>query len=138
LEPNDERVSLGFLRRVLGRAVPTGIVIAAATMTVFAIAQLDSSIDSDHARTVAVLVAGSVALMNLYRVARPLNRRRTVLVVTMVALFALAFIIPMGRDWFELPTTAGWAYGLAAALIVVAWPLLELGGRIADWHRVRE
>ena len=60
LEPNDQRVSEGFLRRVLGRAVPAGLVIAIVTMSVFAIAQLDEAIDADHARTVAVLVAGSV------------------------------------------------------------------------------
>jgi hypothetical protein len=69
-------------------------------------------------------------LMNLYRVARPLNHLRLGLVIAMTTLFALAFIIPMGRDWFELPTTAGWAYGLAAGVIAGAWPLLELGGRI--------
>jgi cation-transporting ATPase E len=136
LEPNDERVTEGFLRRVLGRAVPAGVVIAIVTMSVFAIVQLDTSIDADHARTVAVLVAGSVALMNLYRVARPMNRLRTALVVTMVALFALAFVTPWGRDLFELPRTAAWAYGLAAALIVVSYPLLELGSRVATrWGR---
>jgi len=136
LERNDERVTEGFLPRVLGRAVPAGVVIAVVTMSVFAIAQLDTSIDADHARTVAVLVAGSVALMNLYRVARPLNRLRAALVITMIALFALAFLIPVGRDTFELPQTAGWAYGMAAAFIVVAWPLLELGGRLATrWSR---
>jgi cation-transporting ATPase E len=136
LEPNDERVSEGFLRRVLGRAVPAGIVIALVTMSVFAIAQLDNSIDADHARTVAVLVAGSVALMNLYRVARPMNRLRAVLVITMVALFALAFLIPKSRSVFELPRTAMWAYGMAAAFIVVSWPLLELGSRVATrWRR---
>ena len=42
LEPNDERVSEGFLPRVLGRAVPAGVVIALVTMSVFAIAQLDT------------------------------------------------------------------------------------------------
>jgi cation-transporting ATPase E len=136
LEPNNERVREGFLRRVLGRAVPAGVVIAIVTMSVFAIAQLDTSIDADHARTVAVLVAGSVALMNLYRVARPMNRLRMTLVVTMVALFALAFVTPWGRDLFELPRTAAWAYGLAAALIVVSYPLLELGSRVATrWRR---
>ena len=136
LEPNDQRVETGFLRRVLGRAVPAGIVIAAATMAVFAIAQLDDSIDSDHARTVAVLVAGSVALMNLYRVARPLNHLRGGLVITMIVLFALAFVLPIGREVFELPTTAGWAYGVAAALIAAAWPLLQLGGRLAESDKV--
>ena len=136
LEPNDQRVSEGFLRRVLGRAVPAGLVIAIVTMSVFAIAQLDEAIDADHARTVAVLVAGSVALMNLYRVARPLNRLRAALVITMVALFALAFATPWTRDLFELPRTSLWAYGMAAAFIAAAWPLLELGSRVATrWHR---
>jgi cation-transporting P-type ATPase E len=136
LEPNDQRVSEGFLRRVLGTAVPAGLVIAVVTMSVFAIAQLDDSIDADHARTVAVLVAGSVALMNLYRVARPLNRLRAGLVITMVSLFAVAFLLPWTRDTFELPLTAGWAYALAAGFIVGAWPLLELGSRVATrWHR---
>ena len=136
LEPNHDRVNDGFLRRVLGRAVPAGIIIAAVTMTVFAIAQLDTSIDADHARTVAVMVAGAVALMNLYRVARPLNRLRAALVITMVAFFALMFVTPWTRKAFDLPRTAAWAYGLAAAFIVAAWPLLEVGSRVATrWHR---
>jgi len=136
LESNDQRVSPGFLRRVLGRAVPAGLVIAVVTMSVFAIIQLDTSIDADHARSVAVLVAGSVALMNLYRVARPMNRLRAMLVITMIGLFALAFLTPWTRHMFELPLTALWSYGVAAVFIVVAYPLLELGSRVATrWHR---
>lgn len=138
LEPNDERVSTGFLHRVLGRAVPAGVVIAAATMSVFSIVQLDSTIDADHARTIAVMVAGAVALMNLYRVARPLNPLRLGLVVAMVTMFSLAFLTPWTRDLFELPLTEPWAYGLGAAFIVAAYPLLVLGARVSDkvrpWH----
>ncbi|MGB8860929.1 MAG: cation-translocating P-type ATPase [Ilumatobacteraceae bacterium] len=137
LEPNDQRVSEGFLRRVLGKAVPAGVVIAGATMAVFAIAQLDASIDAHHARTLAVLVAGSVALMNLYRVARPLNKLRTALVATMITLFGLAFVMPWSRRWFELPLTELWAYAVAAAFIAVSWPLLELGSRSAQRWRHR-
>ncbi|MGZ4793398.1 MAG: HAD-IC family P-type ATPase [Ilumatobacteraceae bacterium] len=136
LESNDQRVSTGFLRRVLGKSVPAGLVIATVTMSVFAIIQLDTSIDADHARSVAVMVAGSVALMNLYRIARPMNRLRAALVITMVALFALAFLTPWTRHTFELPFTAVWSYGVAAVFIAVAWPLLELGSRAATrWHR---
>jgi cation-transporting P-type ATPase E len=135
LEPNDHRVRGRFLRRVLGQSVPAGIVIAGATMGVFAIVQLDHRIDSDHARTVAVFVAGSVALLNLYRVARPLNRLRATLIVAMAALFAVCFMIAPGRRIFELPTTQPWAYLLAAAFIAAAVPILALGARLADrWH----
>lgn len=135
LEANDSRVRTGFLRRVLGSSIPAGLVIAIATMTVFSVAQLDDRIDPDHARSVAVLVAGSVALMNLYRIARPLNRLRAGLVATMTGLFALAFVVPAARDGFELPVTRPWAYLLAAGAIGVAWPLLALGARAAQqWH----
>jgi cation-transporting ATPase E len=132
LEPNDQRVNAGFLRRVLGRAVPAGVIIAAATMSVFAIVQLDDAIDRDHARTVAVLVAGSVALMNLYRVARPMTRLRLILVATMIGLFVAAFLMPWSRDLFELPVTEAWAYALAAVVVAVAWPALELGDRVVQ------
>jgi cation-transporting ATPase E len=131
LEPNEQRVTHGFLTHVLGKAVPAGVVIAGATMSVFALVQLDDGIDPDHARTVAVLVAGAVALMNLYRVAQPMNLRRRVLVVTMVALFALAFVFEWSRDVFELPVTEAWAYAVAAAFVVGAWPLLIVGSRVA-------
>jgi len=135
LEPNDQRVQEGFLRRVLGKAVPAGLVIALATEGVFALVQLDAAIDSDHARTVAVLVAGGVALMNLYRIARPLNTLRLALVITMISLFGLAFVLPWSRDLFELPLTQAWAYGVAAAFIAVAWPLLVFGGRWTErWY----
>ncbi len=131
LEPNDDRVSQGFLARVLGRAVPAGLVIAVATMSVFSIAQLDDSIDAGQARTLSVLVAGSVALMNLYRVARPLNIVRLTLMIAMATFFAAAFVMPWSRDLFDLPITEAWAYVVAAAFIIAAYPMLVLGGRIA-------
>jgi cation-transporting ATPase E len=141
LEPNSERVHRGFLQRVLGKAVPAGIVIAGLTMAVFEIVQLDTSIDVDHARTVGVMTAGSIAMLQLYRIARPLNVLRAVLVISMAALFALFFLVPFTRDVFELPVTEWWAYGVAAVAIVVAYPLLALGSwisaRIAQGWRTR-
>ena len=136
LERNDQAVSTGFLRRVLGRSVPAGVVIAVVTLSVFSVVQLDAAIDADHARTIAVMAAGSVALMNLYLVARPMNRLRATLVISMVSLFAIAFLLPWTRDLFELPLTQAWAYGVGASAIAVAWPLLHLGGRVAErWRR---
>jgi cation-transporting ATPase E len=132
LEPNSDRVHPGFLQRVLGRAVPAGLVIALLTMGVFAVVQLDDSIDADHARTIAVMVAGAVALMNLYRVARPLNAMRAALVAAMVVFFVAMFLLPFGRDIFDLPTTAGWAYLAGAVAIAAAYPLLLLGSYLSE------
>jgi cation-transporting ATPase E len=132
LEPNDERVHPGFLTRVLGWAVPAGLVISSLTMIVFELVQFDAAIDAKHARTIAVMVAGSVALLNLYRVARPLNTLRMTLVITMCVLFALFFVVPFTRDVFELPLTRAWAYLAGAVAIVVAYPLLALGSRLSS------
>ncbi|MEX1105128.1 MAG: hypothetical protein WEB78_02930, partial [Ilumatobacteraceae bacterium] len=96
------------------------------------IVQLDSTIDTDHARTVAVMVAGAVALMNLYRVARPLNPLRLGLVITMVAMFSIAFLLPWTRDLFELPITEPWAYALGAVFIMASYPLLVIGAKVSD------
>jgi cation-transporting ATPase E len=133
LEPNDQRVEEGFLQRVLGRAVPAGVVIAASTMSVFSIAQLDDAIDPEHARTVAVLAAGIVALINLARVAMPWNTLRLTLVSVMSGLFVLAFVLPVGRRIFELPLTEWWAYGLAVVFGLLAWPLLVLGSQVSQF-----
>lgn len=138
LEPNDERVSEGFLWRVLHRAIPAGTVIALATLAVFELVQLDSAIDDEHASSVAVLVAGGIGLVYLARVARPFNRLRLALVVLVVAVFGLAFVIPFGRSTFALPVTPGWTYGVVAAAVVISVPLLELASRVrmpARWSQ---
>ena len=140
LEPNAERVEQGFLRRVLARAVPAGVVIAVTTMIVFSLAQLDDAVGPDEARSAAVLVAGSVALINLALVAQPLNLLRRVLVATMAVLFAAAFVMPWSRDLFELPVTPIWVYAMAAAFIAAAFPLLVRGRHLAErlWLRRQE
>ncbi|MFZ4718988.1 MAG: cation-translocating P-type ATPase [Ilumatobacteraceae bacterium] len=135
LEPNDQRVEDGFLRRVLGRAVPAGLVIAIATMSVFALVQVSEAVTEAEAKGIAVLVAGSVALMNLLRTAMPLNRLRGAVVITMTILFYGAFLLPWSRDLFELPLTEWWAYLVGIAFAVAAWPLLVLGSRVSErWH----
>jgi len=133
LEPNDQRVEEGFLQRVLGHAIPAGVVIAAQTMIVFSLVQIDAGVTEAEAKSIAVLVAGSVALMNLYRTAMPLNTLRRILVVTMTALFFGAFLLPGTRRVFDLPLVDEvWAYGLAAVFIVLAYPLLVLGSRVSQ------
>jgi hypothetical protein len=116
------------------------VVIAVTTMIVFTLAQLDSDVGADEARSAAVLVAGSVALINLALVAQPLNLLRRALVATMAVLFAAAFVMPWSRDLFELPVTPIWVYAMAAAFVAAAFPLLVRGRHLAErlWLRRQE
>ncbi|MEI8240752.1 MAG: cation-translocating P-type ATPase, partial [Actinomycetota bacterium] len=129
LEPNDQLVHPNFLKRVLGKSVPPGVVIAIATMAVFEAVQIDHSVTSKTAQTAAVLVAGGVALLNLVRIAQPMNMLRRLIVVVMTGFFALAFALPVGKRVFVLPSPPLWVYGVSLATVAASWPLLVLGSR---------
>jgi len=55
LAPNDQRVAPGFLRRVLGRAVPAGLVIAALTMAARSLFELPSTTPAAYATALAAI-----------------------------------------------------------------------------------
>jgi cation-transporting ATPase E len=126
LEPDTDRVRPGFLRRVLSRAVPTGIVIAGAVIAVTAISPRLGDATVDEVRTAAVATAGAIALTHLALVARPLDRRRLALVVAMTGLFASAFLVPAGRDLFELPLPPPAAWFPVVVATLTARPVIAL------------
>jgi cation-transporting ATPase E len=135
LEANDQLVKPNFLGRVLGKSVPPGIVIALFTMVVFEAVQIDDAVTTKTAQTAAVLVAGGVALLNLYRIAQPMNVLRRTLVVTMAVFFGLAFVVPPLRKGFDLPPPPLWVYGASLGTVAIAWPVLVLGSRLAErWY----
>ena len=97
LESDSGLVRTGFLRRVLSRAVPAGLAIAAAVIV----------IDAIVGGTAAVLGAGLVALSHLAIVASPLTPRRLSLVAaTVIGFIAMVEIGPF-RRLFELGIVRG-------------------------------
>jgi cation-transporting ATPase E len=126
LEPDTDRVRPGFVRRVLSRAVPTGIVIAGAVIAVTAVSPRLGDATVDEVRTAAVATAGAIALTHLALVARPLDRRRLALVVAMTGLFASAFLVPAGRDLFELPLPPPVAWFPVVVATLTARPVIAL------------
>jgi cation-transporting ATPase E len=130
LWPNNARVQPGFLKRVLTVAVPGGVLVALCTIVAYAIAKADGEVSVAQARTSAVMVAGGVAFMVLFQVSRPFDRLKVALFVTLVALFALAFLLAIGRDFFLLEPPPDWRLWVVnAAIIAGAVPLLYLGAR---------
>jgi cation-transporting ATPase E len=140
LAPNRARVRPGFVRRVLRRAVPAGVLAAAATLATFALTRVVWSAGFDQARTASVVALFAVSAWVLAMVARPLNPWKSLLVAAMVGLFALALAVPFARDFFALETS-GLATGAAvatgcAAVAVLALELVWRGvspqGKVAD------
>ncbi|HJV09265.1 MAG TPA: HAD-IC family P-type ATPase [Acidimicrobiales bacterium] len=110
LGPNNRRFEGGFVRRVLGFAVPAGAVVAAAVMAAYALARAQSE-SAGQARTAATIVFLVASLWVLVVQARPLQRWKVALVGAMGGLSALCFALPVTRVFFDLQLPSALATG---------------------------
>ena len=115
LAPSAQRVTPGFVSRVLRFAIPAGIACAAATFSAYLIARLTPGGTLVTDRTTAVITLSATALWVLALVARPYTWWRVALVAAMAAAMVLALTIPVSRTFFDLRDP-----GLASDLIALA------------------
>ncbi|MGK5451473.1 HAD-IC family P-type ATPase, partial [Streptomyces radiopugnans] len=130
LAPNRERARPHFVRRVMRYAIPSGIVAATATFTVYLLARHHyTGADALEAETsAATLTLFLVALWVLAIVARPYTWWRIGLVLTMASAFVVVLVTPFLQDFFAvrlvgtvMPWTAVGAAAASAALLEVTW-----------------
>ena len=101
LAPNTRRYVPGFVRRVLGFAIPAGAIAAIAVYAAYAIAR-DDGAPTSEARTVAIIVLLIIGLYVLFVLARPMTGYRAALVAAMIGLSVGAILIPPARDLIDL------------------------------------
>ncbi|MFP8884583.1 HAD-IC family P-type ATPase [Streptomyces mangrovi] len=130
LAPNKERARPHFVRRVMRYAVPSGLVAATATFTVYLLARHHyTGPDALEAETsAATLTLFLVALWVLAIVARPYTWWRIALVLTMASAFLVVQVTPFLQDFFALrlvgtvmPWTAVGVAAASAALLEITW-----------------
>ncbi|AXI81366.1 HAD-IC family P-type ATPase [Peterkaempfera bronchialis] len=128
LAPNGERARAGFVRRVTRLAVPGGVIAGAATFTAYMLARADHATGREADTSVATLTLFLVAVWVLAIVARPYTWWRVLLILAMVAGFALVLTVPWLSDFFQLslqgtrgPWTAVGIAAVAAVLLEVVW-----------------
>ncbi|HEY2813841.1 MAG TPA: HAD-IC family P-type ATPase [Acidimicrobiales bacterium] len=136
LSPGEHRVESHFTRRVLGTAVPAGLVAAGATFAGYAMAR-DEGLTLSQCRTVATLVLFGVGIWVLSIVVRPFTRPRVALIALMVALFVIAIISGGFRKSFALDMPRLVVFMAAIGTIAVAGALLEIGWRVASVYSMK-
>jgi cation-transporting ATPase E len=141
LSPSERRVEPRFLPRVLGTAMPAGIVAAAATFFGFEMAR-DEGLSLAESRTVATLVLFGVAMWILSIVARPMTRPRVALIALMITLFGVVLVSPGMRTYFTLDLPRLVVVMAVIGIVAVAGAFLEIGWRVASlfagWWRARQ
>jgi cation-transporting ATPase E len=133
LGPSTQRVTPGFVPRVLRFAVPAGVACAAAAFCSYLLARLDTNGGLVADRTTALITLAAISLWVLALVARPFRWWWAALIVAMAAAMLLAFVIPASRTFFELrpfdPATDVQALAIAGAAGVALTVFLALTGR---------
>lgn len=94
LGPNPKRYVPGLLRRVLSFAVPAGAIAGVAVVTA-------NAVSDDHSGTGATLAALMSFFAILFILSRPLKGWKMALLLSMIGLAVLAFMLPLGTDFFE-------------------------------------
>lgn len=130
LAPNKERAQPHFVRRVMGYAVPGGVVAGGATFVTYLLARHHYTGPGALAAetSAATLTLFLVCLWVLAIIARPYTWWRLALVAAMGGAFLLVLVVPALRDFFALhlvgvpmPWTAAGVAAGAAALLEFAW-----------------
>jgi cation-transporting ATPase E len=131
LAPNNERAHTGFVRRVMTAALPSGLVVGAATFTSYLIAyqgQQATPVEQTQASTAALITLLVTGVWVLAVVARPYQWWRIALVTVSGLAYVVIFSIPLARKAFMLDpsnlktTSMAFIIGLAgAAAIEVIW-----------------
>lgn len=122
LLPNARRYQPGFLRRTLMFAIPSGTIVAACIMAVYAFSRAfpNANVTAEEmvqqGQTAATMTVLLVALWVLGTLARPFDKWRALLVAAMVAGLVLIMAVPIARTFFALDIPSG---GLLAATIAV-------------------
>jgi cation-transporting ATPase E len=106
LLPNSQRYLPGFLERSLWFVVPTGMVTAAAVLTLDSIIRLDGSWTAAESHTGISILLGVTGLWVLSLLSLPLDRIRVAIVASMVCAALGIFLIP--------PVAAFFGFGLLA------------------------
>lgn len=130
LTPNNERAQSGFVWRVIGSALPSGIVVSGATFCSYLAAyqgQHATWQQQTQASTAALITLLVTALWVLAVVARPYQWWRVALVVGCALAYLVIFSVPAARKAFMLDTgnlavtAAAAGIGLLGAALIEAW-----------------
>jgi cation-transporting P-type ATPase E len=139
LAPNHERAQSGFVRRVMLSAVPSGVVIATATILCYVLAYRGlraTATQQTQASTSALITLLVAAVWVLAIIARPYNWWRVLLITACFGAYVTIFSVPPTRKAFDLDpsnlslTAIALSLGaLGAAAIEALWWLQRRVGR---------
>jgi len=101
LEPNEARFEGKFLRNVFKNVIPGTLLVIANLIGVYYFASQWPSITQGEISTVGIIAATFAYLLVLVNVSQPLNKRRSIIVISAGLISAFCFVV-LGQQFFKL------------------------------------
>ncbi len=99
LESNHDRVKGNFMLKVISKSIPPALTVVF-NVVMIVLFKKQFNIDPNLASTLIVIMTGTTGFIFLFRLCRPFNLLRTILVFFLIALFV--YILIFWYDFFDL------------------------------------
>lgn len=103
LEPNNKMFKGNFLKNVFKQVIPGTILVIANLLGVYLFASFWPGVTEGEISTVGIIAATFAYLLVLVNVCMPLNKLRSIIVVSALVISAFCFIV-LGNNFFKLET----------------------------------
>ncbi len=117
LEPNKERVKGNFLVKIIANALPTALTVFT-TIFIFLVLTDDKGFNPTELSTITVVLTTIIMLIYQYKLCKPFNLIRRLLMICMCTIFAVEILF--FKSFFTLAKFDIGMYIITASLIVIA------------------
>ena len=100
LEPNTARIKDQFVKNIKKYSIPTGITVAVSMLILSIIATI-IHLKRPYLLTLSAIITFTIDMILIYRISRPLNLFRRVLIIALIAIFVLTLALPFTRALFD-------------------------------------
>lgn len=105
LEHNTARIKDKFIYNIKHYSVPTGIAVAISMVVLSIVAEINN-FDRSKLTTLSAIIVFTIDFFLIYKISRPLNLFRVILMALILAIFLGALFIPATQELFEF--TLAW------------------------------
>jgi cation-transporting ATPase E len=126
-ERQDRPIRPGFLTRVLGFAIPAGLVAGLTAVTLYGISRMDRfDFTIEQSRTAATILMVFLGLIILHDLVAPPSKMNRLLIASLLGGFLLVLAIPGFRTLFDLDLPGPYAWAVIIIAAIVASIVLKL------------
>lgn len=128
MSPYKGRIQSNFLKRILRKSIPNGIIMSGLVIAGYLIAHFQGN-NYRYCSSVAVLVFFGISLVVLVKVSRPISKFKIMLIISMIAAGLICFFIPLGRMVFSLAVLSKRDLIMSGLLVAASIPLIYVASK---------